>query len=369
VPHSNQPQRIAFCITDLDHGGAEKALVEIVTRLDRQKWEPKVFCLSKPGVLVSELEAANIPVVCLGATSSRQFWVIFQLMREFRRFRPTVLQTFLFHANFIGRIVGWLTRVPIIVSGIRVAEKRYRSHLFLDRWTNWMVAKNICVSQAVADFTVNRAGLNSAKIDVIPNGVDSVRFSTAQPADLSEFDIPHDAQTILYVGRLDPQKDVNSLLVAFSQLSGRHAQLHLLLVGQGPSEGELRSYITTNNLSGKAHLVGWRDDVERLMQASFCFVLPSLWEGMANVVLEAMAAGLPVIATRVEGTTELINHQITGLLVDTGQPTEIANQVEFLLTHPSECSEFRKNSQKLTTKEFTWIKIAENYEKLYNSLL
>jgi hypothetical protein len=152
------PIRIAFCITELDPGGAERALVELVTRLDPAQFEPAVFCLGPRGALAVDLERANIPVMCLGATRARDVWILFRLRKALRAFRPVILQTWLHHANILGRIAGRLARVPIIVSGIRVAEQRSAWRLRMDRLTQSLVDAHICVSQDVAAFSKSKGG-------------------------------------------------------------------------------------------------------------------------------------------------------------------------------------------------------------------
>ncbi len=182
--------RLAFCITELDTGGAERALVELAIRLDRTDWETHVFCLAGSGRLVEVLTNAQIPVTCLGARGVRSVWIIAELARQLRRVKPALLQTFLFHANIVGRLAGKLAGVKHIVSGIRVAEQRSRIPLWIDRWTSFLVEQNVCVSQSVADFSIRAAGLKEGNICVIPNGVDVARFSGAVAADYAEFGIP-----------------------------------------------------------------------------------------------------------------------------------------------------------------------------------
>ncbi len=128
------PSSIALCITDLDAGGAEKALVQIARRLDRAVWDPVVYCLSQRGVLADDLEQAGIPTHCLNA-GPRDLLVILRLARLLRRQKPVLLQTFLFHGNLAGRLAAALAGVPVVVSGIRVAEREKTWHLRLERWT------------------------------------------------------------------------------------------------------------------------------------------------------------------------------------------------------------------------------------------
>ena len=183
---------IAFCITDLDPGGAERCLAQLVTGLDRQAMGAVRVLPGAAGELAGVIEAAGIEVVCLGARSAKDFLVIPRLARELRKRRPRLLQSFLFHGNIAGRIAGGIARVPVIVSGVRVAEREKRWHVRADRLTRWPVDHTICVSRAVADFSIREARLRPETVSVIPNGVDFARFSEAKPADLSPFGIPPD---------------------------------------------------------------------------------------------------------------------------------------------------------------------------------
>ena len=141
---TNQPPtRIAFCITELDPGGAEQTLVQLATRLDRQDWEPRVYCLGPEAALVKPIQDAGIPVTCFGARGIADSLVLFRLASQLEKFQPTVLQSFLFHANIMGRFAAKLARVPVVVSGIRVAEQRSSWPLRIDRWSNGLVDKNV----------------------------------------------------------------------------------------------------------------------------------------------------------------------------------------------------------------------------------
>ena len=361
--------RIAFCITDLDPGGAERALVQLVTRLDRRRWQPRVYALSEPGELVAVLRQAAIPVECLGARHAGHLSALWRLVGELRRFRPAILQTYLFHANIAGRVAGKLAGVRRIVSGIRVAEQRTRTHLWLDRMTNSLVDTNVCVSEAVAEFSRREAKLKSRKIVVIPNGVDVNRFGVPAAADLTALGIPPGSPVLLAIGRLDPQKGIQYLVEAVSDPGLRGLNFHLLLVGEGPERPGLAAAIRSRGLDDKVHLAGWRDDIPELLRAATALVLPSLWEGMPNVVLEAMAVGLPVIASRVEGTTELIVEGETGLLVAPRAPREIAGAIGTLLTCPELGTKLGLAGQSRVRTHFSWEKTVRCYEELYLSLL
>jgi glycosyltransferase involved in cell wall biosynthesis len=289
-------------------------------------------------------------------------------VRELRKFRPAILQTFLFHANLAGRIGGRLAGIKTIVSGIRVAEKRTRVPLWIDHWTNGLVRANVCVSQAVADFSISQSGLAPKKMVVIPNGVDVARIAGAAPAELTMLGIPPGSQVILTVGRLDQQKGLLNLVEAAAVVAPKFPNAHFLWVGEGPQRPELDRLIRQKDLATRIHLAGWRPDVPELLAAGTALVLSSLWEGMPNVVLEAMAAGLPIVATRVEGTSELVIDGRTGLLVPANSPLELAAAIETILTDPVQ-SKVMGLCGRERAAEFSWDKMVDRYCELYSSLL
>jgi glycosyltransferase involved in cell wall biosynthesis len=363
------PTPIALCITDLDPGGAERALVQVVTRLDRSEWDPVVYCLGPPGALVETLESSGVRTHCLDATR-RDIFVVRRLAKRLRQQRPALIQTFLFHANIAGRLSAARARVPIVVSGIRVAEREKRWHLTLERWSKRLVTHHVCVSNAVAEFAKRELRLTDEDVSVIHNGVDARAIAAALPADLRQFGIPSSSKTLLFVGRLHPQKGISSLLNAFDILADRWRDLHLLIVGVGPLENEIRESLRACGLDSRVHLAGRRSDVPSLMRASTALVLPSLWEGMPNVVLEAMAAGLPVVASTAEGTAELIEDQKTGYLFGIGEIGTLAQTLSQLLEAPQSARAIAiAAQQKVNSQEFTWDFVAAAYSRLWHSLI
>lgn len=365
--------RICFLITELDQGGAERALVRIAIGLPWDDWDVSVICLGPEGPLAAPLREAGLSVDCLGVTSlrsPRSLWrATFGLVRLLQQKRPVLLQTFLFHAGLAGRVAARLARVPVVVCGIRVAERRSRWRLRLDCWTDWLVDRHVCVSQAVADFSQRESQLPARKLVVIPNGVDVERFREAEPADLSRFDIPAGAKVLLTVGRLDPQKAPLELAHIFGNLAADHPEWHLLFVGDGPLRADLLRMIDAGGLRGRIHLAGWQADVPEIMRACDLFVLNSRWEGMPNVILEAAAAGLPVIATRSEGVAEIIESGVSGVLVEVDEPPAMRAALESAMTRQSDAAAMASRLQQIASERFTWQSVVDSYAALYRELL
>ena len=361
------PVRVAFCITELDPGGAERALFEIVTRLDPAHWEVRVYSLGPETELSQKLQAAGIQTVCLGARRAYQIDVLFNLVRQLREFRPEILQTFLFHANIVGRLAGWWAGVPVILSGLRVAEQGKRWHLWLDRWTNRLVTLNVCVSEGVRQFAISAGGLTEAKLRVIPNGVDAERFATAVPVDLTPFGIPAGAWTLVTVGRLTPQKGHDELLGAMAPLLLEDPQMHLLIVGEGPERETLDWLADSFGVSGQVHLPGFQADIPAILKSCQAFALPSRWEGMPNALLEALAAGLPCIATDVEGVRELLGGGDIGIVIPPGDELALRRAVE-QVRHQIWGIAPKKTLDAVLNRH-SWQAIFQEYESLFTECL
>lgn len=367
---ASQPVPIAFCITELDRGGAEKAFTELVLGLDRQAWNARVYCLGPRGYFAEILEANGIPVTCFGGRSVASVpSVLWRLTRSLRQFRPALLQTFLFHGNLVGRVAGCLAGVPVIVSGIRVAEHSSRWHGRLDRWTSRLVTHNVCVSRGVADFSVHATGLQREKISVIPNGVDYDLYAKAVPVDLTQFGLNLHAPVVITVGRLSEQKGVRFLLLAAATVLQTRPECQFLIVGDGPLRRSLEDFANSLAIASSVHFVGARGDVPGLLKASQLFVLSSLWEGMPNALLEAMASGLPVIATSVEGSRELIRDHESGILVPTQNPDALATAILQMLNHSSFASQSACAAQAIVRERFTNRSATAAYEQLYRRLI
>lgn len=364
------PVPIAFCITELDRGGAERALCNLVLGLDRSSWNPRVYCLGPPGYFTEILESRGIFVNCFHARGLTSFpRILVELTKALREFRPALLQTFLFHGNLAGRFAGRLAGIPKIVSGIRVAERRSRWYGRLDRWTNGLVDQNVCVSQGVADFSLHSTGLSASKLIVIPNGVDPNTIANAQPVDLSSLGIRSDSPLVITIGRLEEQKGISYLLQAAVEILKKHPDCHFLIVGEGPDRASLEQQARKLGISLAVHFTGGRPDVPGLLKSACTFVLPSLWEGMPNALLEAMAAGLPVIATSVEGSREVVQSGINGVLVEPARSDALSQAILMVLNDSTTAAALGREAQNTILKNFTTNAMIRAYEDLYRNLI
>jgi glycosyltransferase involved in cell wall biosynthesis len=368
------PIRVALCITDLDVGGAERCLQHLAVGADRERFEPIVYCLgprpqNPSASCVEPIEAAGIPVHCLGANRA---WHFPRTARQLRKLlatqSPQITQTFLFHANFIGRLAARRARVPHILSGIRVAERHSKWHLWLDRSTQRLVERHVCVSASVAEFSALHGGLAKERLVVIPNGIDTDAVAAAKPVDLAEFGIQAGRRAITFIGRLEPQKGLPWLLDTAVQWLPRVPDHDLLLVGSGQQGPELQRQAQRLGIADRLRLAGWRPDVLEIVAASDLLVLPSRWEGMPNVVLQAMAQGKPVLATEVEGTCELLGDLAEPQTAAYGETQVFSDKLVATLSAPAEAERLGAENRQRARQEFSLSQMIRAYEDLWESL-
>lgn len=202
---------------------------------------------------------------------------------------------------------------------------------------------------------------------MIPNRVDESFLSGAEPADLAEFGFPRDAKVVLYVGRLDEQKNPLLAIDAFKVLAANDPLARLLVVGIGPLEAETRN--RASSLKANVAFAGYRNDVPSLMKASRCLLLSSRWEGMPNVVLEAVAIGLPVVASPADGVSEAMDGGHNGIIVSEATPAALASGLNEVLAGSHYSLSERPVSQTVYQKRVVSVSLAEEYGRLYESLL
>ena len=371
-PRLAERVRLALVTTELRMGGAERCLTNLATRLDPSRFQPAVYCLAPPPVepeLADRLAAASIDVHFLGARSCWRFFSAKRrLQQRLHRQAPHIVHSFLFHANILGTLAAVRLPAARIVLGIRVADPSvWRTQL--ERLIAKRAHRVACVSHSVARFVHRRAGIPMEKLVVIPNGFDPDQYPARQPADLTSLGIPAERPVILYVGRLERQKGVDWLLRLAPEIFGRAPNHQLLLVGEGSQRHALVRQAEALGIAGHVHFAGRRSDIPEIMRAAKLLVLPSRWEGMPNVVLEAMATGLPVLATRAAGVEELLGPDATMQVVDFGDDSSFVHRAATLLLHTTLASSLGRRNQERATSCFSLRDMIARYENLYEYLL
>lgn len=370
--------QVALCITELQWGGAEQCLVRLAIGMDRERLQPTVYCLAPPPrgdkTCLEPLAKAGITIHFLGAKSKWQLpLIVRRLANLWRRNRPDVVQSFLFHANAVAACAAHRAGIHAVVSGIRVAERRSALPFLVDRCLDRWVSRYVCVSRSVADFYNAKTGIDREKLLVIPNGIELSSYQpqisqTQQSLDLSGLGISPQRRFISFVGRLDPQKGVDWLVATAGDWLDKLPQHDLLVVGDGSRRRELEIISGQNTLAGRIHFTGRRDDVPAILARSELLVLPSLWEGMPNVVMEAMAAGLPVVATKVEGVEELLGPAADPQTVAYGDTRAFAAKIIAFAANPQYALEIGQKNRARVEQNFSLSKMIFAYQKLWESI-
>jgi glycosyltransferase involved in cell wall biosynthesis len=364
----SRPVRVLFVIDELDVGGTEQQILELVKRLDR-RYHPMVCCF-RPGRVSREIERAGIPVFVFRKRGKVDLRLVWALRRLMRRERVDLVQTYLFTANTWARLAAILARVPIIVSSERnvdIWESGYKRLLgrWLDRWTQCTVAN----SEAVKTYLVGK-GLPDDKTRVIHNGVDWQRFtgSVTSEATKAELGIPPHHAVVGLLARLEPQKDPRTFLRAAARLAEAMPAVSFLVVGGGSLEADLRRMAGELGLGPRTVFTGPRRDVSELLAVCDVSVMSSLKEGMSNTIMESMAAGKPVVATRVGGNPELIDDGVTGFLVPTRDPARLAAAIHEVLADPPRAKAMGLKGRARITERFSADAMVEATERLYDEL-
>lgn len=358
---------VSYLITELSTGGAQNALLRLLARLDRNRFSPTVACLyNGDGAVAQEIRALGVQVFDARMHHKADWTALLRLYRYVRQVRPTILHTSLFHANLPGRVLGRLAGVPIIVCSERTMAMESAWRYRLNRWTIGLVDRVTTVSANVRDFCISHVGLPADKLVLIYNGVELPEKPLASRQEArAELGLPLDSLVVGAVSRLDPVKGVAFLIQALARVEGAH----LVVIGDGPERATLASLAENLGIANRVRWAGHRRNAAHLLAAFNVFVQPSLYEGLPNTVLEAMAAGLPVVATAVGGTPEAVVNGETGLLVPPRDPSALAQAITRLLQAPDLRRKMGQAGREWVVQFFSVERMVAKTERLYAELL
>jgi len=363
-------RRILHVIPSLDRAGAEKQLVLLCRDLARDQFDLHVCALTRGGPLEAELRTAGVPVTVIGKRSKIAPVAYWRLRRHIARLRPDLVHTWMLAANVYGLAAARAVGVRRLVAGQRC----------VDRWKSsyqWMVERHlarhatriVANSPGVRDYCVAH-GLPAEKCVVIPGGVEPLSESeTPRGTLLDELDIPHDARLIGIVGRLWPQKRVKDLIWAFELIHMLHPRAHLLIVGDGPQRSKLERYASLMQGWPLIRFLGHRNDAPRIMNHLDVLWLGSDYEGLPNVVMEAMTVGVPVVATDIPGNRDLITSGETGYLVPVGGRKERVKATHRLLEDAELADRLTRAARQRVVEHFSVSRMVERHADLYRELL
>lgn len=354
----NKRKKVAFIINNLGMGGAENMLFEQVRVIDKSRFDPYIITI-----------LLNPKTNILGKLPSDVKYLellsFYKLYSFLRREKIDAVITSLFDGNLYGRIAAIFARVPVILSSeLNVSDDKHHWQIVADRWLAHFTKKILVSSNEVLDFTSKQEGITRDKFQLnfnaIPLKLGEVKQSRNQV--LRKNDLPADCLYIVTAGSLTPQKDHTHLIDAVYQMKQQGVTgFKVLIFGRGVLKDELSEKIHKLNLVEEVKLMGI-SPIEEIMAISDIFTLPSLWEGLSIALLQAMDAGCPIVATKVSGTNEALEDEMSALLVNLGEVTQLSEALRRVVSD----RELRQTLAKGAKERVKKFSIEENVKVIEN---
>src|SRR5262245_22349205 len=372
--------RVIHLITSFEVGGTERQAVELLKRIDRQRFDARLAALRLEGPLYREVEelfprVPQFPLTSFyNANAARQLlrlrnWMISE--------RADILHAHDFYAGLLGASAARLARVRVIACQRHMRLSDRRAHEWGTRLTHRLAHRVLVNSEAIRDRLLAGGHIAPGKIVVIHNGLsaaaergafDSNGRAKQRAALLRELNLDEGAKLIGLVARLQPVKGHRYFIEAASRIAAVEPKAHFLLVGDGALRREIEEQAARVGVNDRVHLLGDCNDAALIAAGFDVAVLASLSEGLPNAVMEAMAAGAPVVATAVGGTTELIIDGVTGFLVPPADADALARRILDTLRNPELSSRMAAQGRRRTLSQFGMRRMVESIERLYDEI-
>jgi glycosyltransferase involved in cell wall biosynthesis len=370
--------KVALIIDHLGLGGQQTQLCAVLPALRAHGFAPTVLSLRRPTELSRGLEAAGVPVISLGLPR----WSPTQLpalTRELRRLRPAIAHTTLTVGNLVGRVAALRAGVPALVmeEQLSLSQDLYSTPapivLAARLAERWLAPRTACFlgpSHAVQAASAAAKGWPAERCTILPNAVDCQRFTPplSRSAARAALGLP-DRPTVATFGRLVAQKRIGDVLTIARTMASALPAVQFIIAGAGPLETELRRSIADQGLASRVLLLGRRADSERLLAASDIYLSASGGEVLSVAILEALAAGCPVVATSAGGTAEQVAHGVTGYLAPVGDIDGLSAALRRLLTDPVERARFGAAARRAALATYDLPAVVAQLAAIYAGLL
>jgi glycosyltransferase involved in cell wall biosynthesis len=381
-------------LTSFYCGGTERQAAELLNRLDLTRYDVRLAVLKHEGMLYEQI-AERFPVVpefrftgFYNANACRQYLRLRDLLR---RERIDLVHAHDFYAGVLGVIAGRLAGVRVLASQRHLVLSDRRIHEWGQRFINRFAHKVLVNSEAIKERILATSGIPAEKIIVIRNGFIPGKDETdiachngdrqsgevagngkpppAREEICRELGLDRDVKLVGMVGRLEPVKGHRFFVEAAARVAREHPNVHFLLVGDGQLKNEIQQQAANLGVAERLHLLGYREDATRIVAAFDLSVLASLHEGLPNTVLEAMAAGVPVVATAVGGAKELVIEGETGYLAPPADADTLARRISWALAHEEERMRFAASARESVRSNYGMSRMVSEVERLYDQLV
>ena len=360
-----------------DTGGLENGVVNLINHMPAKDYRHAIVALTEVTDFRKRLQRDDVECYALNKPPGQGFWLYPKLYRLFRALKPAIVHSRNLAALEV-QLPAWAARVPVRIHGehgrdVGDLDGRNRAYQRVRRFYKPFVSHYIALSRDLGEYLTGPVGVPPARVSQFVNGVDTQRFQRqhAEPIPGCPFD-PAAHWLIGTVGRMAPVKDQLMLTRAFIAMIGAAPALRerarLVLIGDGPLRAQCQVLLDEAGLSALAWLPGERSDVPAVMRGLHVFALPSLAEGISNTILEAMASGLPVVATEVGGNADLVTRDETGLLVPAAAPEAMAAALLALARDPARAAAMGEAGRARVERDFSMRAMVARYQGLYDTL-
>ena len=373
LKYTSMPVHVAHLVWSFDIGGMENGIVNLINKSNPQTTRYSVIALTNLGLSKSRVQATNVSFFELGKGAGNDWGIIGHLARIFRRIKPDIVHTHGWPTYVEGLLGAFLGKVPVLIHGehgTTFFEKRRRvlAYRILKKWTTHYTVVSSSLRRPLEDVI----GIPSKKIISIPNGVDLERFNykpLVRKKVRHKLGIDKDEFVVGSVGRLVPVKGFEVFVESIKELAACGERVRGLLVGQGTLYDKLRRLSVNGNGMASTMFLGNRDDVDDILQAFDVYVSTSYSEGMSNTILEAMASRIPIIATAVGGTVELVRANSSGILIAPGDSKKLSRSLMYRANNPEERVWLGSGARTRCEMDFSLDSMINRYESLYQSCI
>jgi glycosyltransferase involved in cell wall biosynthesis len=364
--------KICYVIGQLDKGGAERQLYELLKVTNRKKFDPTVISFSQGGFWKKEIQRLNIDVIEIYRGKKYEFKRLLKLIKLINSLKPDIVHTYLFSANSYGRIAAIIARIPIIITSERstpdINSGRTLIQIYIDKYLSCFSQGIICNSYKASDILIRKYSFDSQKVYVVHNGIDVTTFLKNKYFDNHKIS---NCKVIGTVGSLFPLKNHRLFLDMAKIILENYSSdnLKFMIIGGGGLRAELESYAQYLGITSKVVFTGERTDVHILLKSFDIFVMTSLYEGLSNAIMEAMLSNLPVVATDVGGNRELISDGETGFICPSNNANVLADKVLILINDEKKSKLMGEKGKKKIINNFSIEKMWINTEQIYLKFL
>ena len=366
-------KRVLHIIDSLHLGGAQEVVLNLAT-CGSSRFRHEVATMHGRGIYWDRLKKAGIKVHSL---SPHKFLPAYLASIPWRILadKPDILHCHLIPSNIIAKPLGALLGVPVIINHDHTNDPHRIDNkilLALDKSTNCFAHHIIAVAAACRDFLTTHESIPPEKISLVPNAIDLRRFS---PGEVSRDEararlgLPAGSRIVAGVGRLNPQKNFALFLDIAAQLAPRFPDLHFLLAGDGPEEQMLREKASALGIASRVTFSGYVADTRLVYLAADVLLMPSRYEGLPMTLLEAMAMGLPVVASKLDGIAEVIGDGAEGFLVPSDDAALFVERTAALLADSELSSRISKNARAKIEASFSVERMTSAVEDIYDRFL